>query len=64
MNPKDKTTCNACGSSEAERAKYIANNPEDDLTDEFEECNFCGSLKCVMCGMGSDVSCLSCEGEP
>jgi len=30
---------------------------------ELRECPHCDALKCCVCDMGDDVSCVNCEGE-
>lgn len=45
--------CTGCASLPSAR-------PADDK--ELRQCPHCGALKCRLCDMGDDVSCISCEG--
>lgn len=53
----DPTLCDGCGSTADERSIH---NPEGfGLT----ICPSCKATKCIMCDMGDDVECASCDPD-
>jgi hypothetical protein len=58
--------CPGCGSTPTNRDRFIEKLPEDErdqVNADFMHCPHCDSVKCCMCDMGDDVSCISCEKE-
>ena len=49
--------CRGCGSTYEDRQR---NHPNETYLG-LSECPHCGTDKCVMCDMGDDVECGSCE---
>lgn len=56
--------CPSCGSSLSDRQTYAADNQHPGnppLPTNLLTCPHCRANKCIMCDMGDDVACLSCE---
>jgi len=58
--------CDGCGSTLKDRKDYVSDNEldhNDETLFQTKHCPHCDGIKCIMCDMGNDCSCINCEGE-
>lgn len=58
---EDHEVCGGCGSTHAERLARAMQRTSQACYAALRECPHCGADKCIICDMGDDVECGSCD---